>query len=134
MHKCKNCGQEKEITEFYIRKEDGRPTTYCKACNKARVKKWRKTEVGREKWYDYDRKRVASNKEWLKEQRSKGCERCGDTRFYVIDFHHKDPKQKTFTIGKTDRWTITQLKEEVAKCTRLCANCHRELHYLEHKT
>jgi predicted HNH restriction endonuclease len=130
--KCKCCEKTKPIEEFYWRdKKRGIPTTYCKACNKANIKKWRKTPEGKAKWYAYDEKRRNSNKEWLKEQRSKGCEKCGESRFYVIDFHHKDPSSKTFTIGQTDRWTITQLKKEIKKCIRLCANCHREVHYLE---
>ena len=129
---CSKCKKDKPISEFYLRdKEKGIPTSHCKQCNKERVKAWRKTPEGKAKWYSYDKKRTLSNKKWLEEQRSKGCEKCGDKRHYVIDFHHRNPEEKTFTIGSTNRWTLTQLKKEVAKCIRLCANCHRELHYYE---
>ena len=129
--KCTKCKQEKPTSEFYWRdKEKTKPTSYCKACNKQRVKDWRKTPEGKAKWYAYDKKRADENAKWLETQRSKGCEQCGDKRHYVIDFHHRNPEEKTITIGQTNRWTRTQLEKELKKCVRLCANCHREHHYL----
>lgn len=49
----------------------------------------------------------------------------------IYDFHHREPKLKSFTIsGKMSRsWEV--LKEELDKCTLLCANCHRTLHFNE---
>lgn len=129
---CKICNVEKSLSEFYIRdREKQTPTTYCKQCNKQKVKAWRKTEVGSKQWKAYDKKRTASNTQWLNSQRALGCEKCGDTRHYLIDFHHINPADKEFTIGATNRWTMTQLTEELTKCCRLCANCHREFHYKE---
>jgi hypothetical protein len=132
MTKCKFCGIEKPLTDFYLRnKTTQTPTTYCKDCNKQRVKTWRKTEVGSKQWKAYEKKRTTGNMQWLNSQRALGCEKCGDTRYYLIDFHHINPVDKEFTIGATNRWTITQLTKELAKCCRLCANCHREFHYKE---
>lgn len=58
------------------------------------------------------------------------CQKCGETRSYVIDFHHKDKNEKEITIGRMKRG-IDSLKREIDKCVCLCANCHREFHYLE---
>ena len=58
------------------------------------------------------------------------CENCGYNRCLdAIEFHHKDPTQKDFSIsskGHTRSWI--RVKEELDKCMILCANCHRELH------
>lgn len=60
-----------------------------------------------------------------------GCCWCGDTRHYVLVFHHRDPSEKSFTISTNLGKSLPVLMEEIAKCDVMCANCHRELHYLE---
>lgn len=132
MNKCTKCKQEKPLTEFYWRdKERKIPSTYCKACNKEHTKSWRKT-IGKDKWKAGVKRQRDKVKAWINEQKALGCERCGDSRFYVIDFHHIDPTTKKFTIGSGyANSNLKQTKEEVAKCKRLCANCHREVHFLQ---
>jgi hypothetical protein len=133
---CNKCKLEKPLSEFYYRDKSKQiPTTYCKECNKLRVKNWRKTKVGKEKWKQYTKDKIVRVRTWLNEQRALGCERCEEMRFYVIDFHHKDPAEKKFTLGSGyANSNFKATKEEVSKCIRLCANCHRELHYLENNS
>lgn len=46
---------------------------------------------------------------------------------YVMQFDHRDPSQKWFTISSSMRSrTIAQLRAEIAKCDVVCANCHAE--------
>lgn len=59
------------------------------------------------------------------------CAKCGETRFYVLDFHHKDASTKEFTIGKLKKGSQDLIQDEINKCITLCANCHREFHHLE---
>lgn len=58
------------------------------------------------------------------------CSRCGYCKcIQALDFHHKDPTQKDFSIahkGHTRSWE--RVKSELDKCILLCANCHREVH------
>lgn len=58
------------------------------------------------------------------------CENCGyNLCVDALEFHHKDPAQKDFSIsskGYTRSWD--RVKCELDKCMILCANCHRELH------
>jgi hypothetical protein len=58
------------------------------------------------------------------------CQVCGYSRcLEALEFHHLDPTRKDFGIshkGYTRSWE--KVKEEVDKCTLLCANCHREFH------
>src|SRR6266853_4808646 len=51
---------------------------------------------------------------------------CGETNPVVLDFHHRDPGAKMFTIGESAVYVpFAMLLKEVAKCDILCANCHR---------
>lgn len=64
----------------------------------------------------------------IKKQYGGKCEQCGySTYLGALDFHHKDPSQKDFTIGNRD-FRLEQCIEEAKKCVLLCSNCHRELH------
>lgn len=115
---CKKCGQELPITDFYFRdKAKGIRRSECKYCHCKRVKE------------DYYKKKDTLNE--IKKQYS--CAKCGDARIYVLDFHHIDSDDKNFTISHALRhgcnWDI--IEEEMSKCIPLCANCHREFHYLE---
>lgn len=55
------------------------------------------------------------------------CCRCGDTSFENLEFHHKNPNTKSFTIGRTN-YLLKNIKEELDKCEILCNHCH----YIEH--
>lgn len=131
-HKCTKCKIEKDPSNFYWRDKNKKIlTSYCKECNKSGTKRWRKEE-GKEKWLQSRNKKVEKVREWVNQEKAKGCERCGDPRFYVIDFHHISTETKKYTIGSQGHYSSWKsTKEEISKCIRLCANCHRELHYLE---
>ena len=64
------------------------------------------------------------------------CCICGFDQFVeALDFHHVNPKEKSFGIGAsncTTRALDVQL-QEVRKCVLVCANCHRGIHagYIE---
>lgn len=63
------------------------------------------------------------------------CIDCGYNRcINVLQFHHLNPKEKEFNIsrnGHSRSWD--RVKAEIEKCVLLCANCHAERHYNEHK-
>ena len=114
---CSKCGIEKPITEYH---KNGFSTNgeqkyrgYCKICaNK------RETE------------RYWEKRKFVDEQRTE-CAKCGETRTHVLDFHHRNPEEKEFTIGKLKRGAQDTIQKEINKCVCLCANCHRDFHYLE---
>ena len=58
------------------------------------------------------------------------CEKCGYNRCIdALEFHHNNSSKKDFSIsekGYTRSWD--KVKEELDKCSLLCANCHREIH------
>lgn len=49
-----------------------------------------------------------------------------------MEFHHRDPNEKEFSLSKSAFKSIKNLeraKKELDKCDLLCSNCHREEHY-----
>ena len=73
------------------------------------------------------RTRQNATRDWLRGLRLVPCLDCGG-RFpsYVMDFDHRDPRQKSFPIT-TARALLKardELEAEIAKCDIVCANCH----------
>ena len=86
----------------------------------------RKCETQRTREYRQARKRHAI--EYLGGK----CQLCGyDKCIGALEFHHKDPTQKEFQLSKYLKNRNEVLHKELDKCMLLCANCHREIHYLE---
>ena len=62
----------------------------------------------------------------------KCCSFCGYKEHpEILQFHHKDKKDKSFTIGNTKKNPTKAIKEEIEKCFLLCPNCHFLLHFKE---
>ena len=77
------------------------------------------------------KQKYQKNKDLIGEIKSnKGCAKCGDTRSYVLDFHHIDPSTKVEKVSKivSNHYSASnnEIKNEIDKCIVLCANCHRE--------
>lgn len=91
------------------------------------------------KWYAknkakhiaYVRNREKKIKLWLKEYKETlKCEICDENHPACLDFHHINPEEKDFAIGRImDYMSWRKLKAEIAKCRVLCSNCHRKEHY-----
>jgi len=120
MKVCKQCKEEKGFEFFYFRDERGAYRSICKNCTNINSVSYRKKN--RQKKRDF----VNSFKQ--------RCEKCGETRHYMLEFHHKDSSKKEFTIGDfmySKGSTREGILKEIEKCVVLCANHHREYHYLE---
>lgn len=76
---------------------------------------------------------VAKAKEYIRNVRqSSSCAKCGDDRWYVLDFHHLGGKDRN--ISTMSYCSIETIKKEIKKCEIVCSNCHREIHFLEKNT
>ncbi len=82
---------------------------------------------------------MAKNKRHKKEKKQKidehkkelECITCGENRPQCLDFHHEDEKTETIANVHNRGWSWKKILEEIQKCTVLCANCHRILHWEE---
>lgn len=82
----------------------------------------KKVSTGNRKNYYRDMRKIAIDYKGGK------CEKCGyDKSSWALDFHHKDPEQKSFSISKGKK-SFETLKPEIDKCELLCKNCHAEEH------
>lgn len=113
---CSKCNIEQPLSCYhkngFDRNGNQKYRSYCKTCA---------NQIETERYWQ--KRAIVDNLRTI-------CEKCGDTRPYIIDFHHKDKNEKEITIGQMKRG-IDSLKKEIDKCVCLCANCHREFHYLK---
>lgn len=105
--------------------------TNCRDCQK----KYRKEHYlnNRQKYIDKAKDYKKNFTEWfLDYKKNLSCEICGENRYWVLDFHHKDPKQKDIEISNLLKiCNKKKILDEIDKCMVLCSNCHRDLHHQE---
>ena len=115
---CTICHKELPITAFGLKNsKTGALRADCQECHSKQVN-------------DAYKKR----KQWVSTIKAQTkCAKCGEDRSYLLDFHHIDPSIKDNTIARLTSSSSTQdrILNEINKCVVLCANCHREFHYLE---
>jgi hypothetical protein len=125
---CPNCNETKPINEFY--KGAGK----CKICQHSYNKIH--NEKNKEKYKKYQRKssKVCYDRgqTFINKHRAIcGCMKCGEKRYWVIDYHHINPNTKDHPIPYYKSCTLETLKTELRKCIPLCRNCHTDFHYQE---
>lgn len=77
----------------------------------------------------YQKVRRAEQRRIIDEHKaSHPCIDCGESDPICLDFDHRDPSKKDFSIFRTTAvcGTVEALLKEIAKCDIRCANCHRK--------
>jgi predicted HNH restriction endonuclease len=107
-------------------------------------------DIARVKQPDYSRehyrknatkyiKRAAAQKRalrqaWVAYKAGKACKKCKVSHPAVIDFHHVIRKNKRSINSLLRNNNLpAAIREAESKCIPLCSNCHRILHWREHK-
>jgi len=68
-----------------------------------------------------------SRRELINRYKTSPCKDCGKQyNPWVMDFDHREPENKSFSISAGICNSLDRIKEEILKCDLLCANCHRE--------
>ena len=97
-----------------------------------------------QRWYLRNRKeQIAKNtkrkdrvrKLWAKYKAKQKCSHCGIQHPAVIDFHHviKEGKKSVNELIAQRNSLRAAIREAEEKCIPLCSNCHRILHWEEHR-
>ena len=75
--------------------------------------------------------RSSAIKEWFYDYKKiLSCEKCGEDRHYVLEFHHtKGDKEKEISKMVHTAYSKKTILNELKKCSVLCANCHKALHH-----
>ena len=143
MKKCSRCGQLKPESEFHknVASKDGLKSD-CKECRKkishdAYLQNKEKYLAGNKAWKqmnpDYKKReyehRKVRNRHFVDSLKTP-CIKCGESRSYVIEFHHIDPLTKSFTLCQINSHGLKEFEEEAEKCVCLCSNCHKEFHWM----
>lgn len=104
----RRCSRHGE-TDFFV---DSHGAHRCLRCRRERV-------------LEHRRRR----KETLVREAGGCCRLCGyDRCMRALQFHHLDPRQKTFGLGQRGiARSLERARDEAAKCVLLCANCHAEV-------
>lgn len=109
---CSVCKCELPVSEFYIYRKTGKVLSRCKRCDSHLS--YLKGRKFKKKCVDY---------------KGGKCEKCGYAKsLAAFDFHHSDPSEKSFEIGRWRGSNFEKIRDELDKCELLCANCHREKH------
>lgn len=133
MKYCPKCKTKKELDQFSKSKfnTDGY-CGYCKVCVRKTTNEHYKNN--KERYLTNHKKYKKKRYEWLEELKcSIGCIKCKENKWWLIDFHHLDPKIKESDISIMLRKGHNRelIENEIKKCITLCSNCHRDFHYQE---
>lgn len=131
---CKTCSNKMHRDYYYAKREER--LNYAE--------EYRRTHPDYRQWYKH--KYYSDNREQLivystqdcRERSAKThafidslktpCVKCGESRLWVIQFHHINPDDKCFNLSNA-RYGKDKLISERTKCVCLCSNCHDEFHH-----
>ena len=131
---CSKCKRELPITMFRWRNKSlGKLHSQCKDCESQSEKlRYIQSKERQQIILNNTLSYKERNQQIVENLKQCGCQKCGEKRSYLMEFHHIDPSNKSNTIAHMIKSSSQEhLEEELKKCIVLCANCHREFHYFE---
>ena len=130
---CPKCEIELPLNdEHFASRYDRKEKMFQHICRKCQSE-YRKIhyEKNKQKYIDKAKVFTQSMVEWFIEyKKTLKCVECGEDRYWVLDFHHRDPKEKDIEVSTLiRRGSKSKILNEIEKCDVLCSNCHRDLHF-----
>lgn len=131
---CTKCKRELSLDNFrWKNKSLGKKHSQCKDCQKKQEKQhYQECLQRKQSVLDTAIAQKIRNTLIVNEFKKCGCQKCGEVKEYLLDCHHIKTEEKINNICNMIKSASEKtLKLELEKCIVLCANCHREFHYLE---
>ena len=128
MKQCSNCRRILPL-EYFSPKSTLHRKTYCKECQRAYCREHYRRNVAA-----HIQRRMIKSKRYRDRNRrlvveyllGHPCVDCGESDILVLDFDHRDGREKQFDISvfvsRGQSWR--RIEAEIAKCDVRCANCH----------
>ncbi len=100
----------------------------CKSCQRrygrAHYQVYRAKYIQKARVRNAEQSRL--NAEYLIEYlRENSCVDCGERDIVVLEFDHLRDKVMDVSALSREGYSLVKLKQEIAKCDVVCANCHR---------
>ena len=132
LRRCARCQQHLPLDSFGVKiRKTGQLQSYCKDCTKSNSKAH--YDANKKRYAERNRKGLQAVGEFLRETKeSTPCTDCGGNYpYYVMHFDHLPQYTKSSGIsrmrsGASSASDIAKIKDEIAKCEVVCANCHAE--------
>lgn len=128
-YRCVRCKQDLQLERFNKRKS-GSPYSHCITCQREYSREHYRKNKKKHNKKRVKRKRNERNmmRDMINEIKDVPCMDCGEKHpSWAMDFDHRDPKLKKFTIGNAITLAVSRvaLIDEMEKCDIVCALCHR---------
>jgi len=127
---CSRCGPPAQpIENFAVRNQiRGTRQALCRSCHSKygniQYQKYRSTYIQKARVRNAIQSKVKA--EFLVEYLKKHpCLDCGERDIVVLEFDHQQDKVLDVSALSREGYSLSKLKQEIAKCDVVCANCHR---------
>ena len=115
---CPTCQEEKDIKDFYQKKDRKKGASSCKIC-----------------FNKYCTERSIQKKIDAIIYKGSKCNDCDISYpkypYVIFDFHHTNPTNKDFDWSKMRLISKERMLSELDKCDLFCSSCHRIRHHKE---
>ena len=130
LFRCSACGALLPSSDFSFSDEARQVlNSYCRKCHaEYRHAHYlaNKPDYIRRAIAQVSARRVENRREILRYLASHPCLDCGIDNVIVLEFDHRDPRNKLGNVGTmtlSKRWA--RVRAEISKCDVRCVNCHR---------
>jgi hypothetical protein len=120
--RCGRCAMTLPISAYHWSR--GRRQHWCKSCRRIYMKERgdlhrRQTRAAR------DKRRAIARRCLLRLLATGRCKDCGLADPVVLEFDHVGAKRGAISNLVKEGYRLSRIKEELASCELVCANCHR---------
>ena len=131
MKKCNKCQELKGEREFSKKASATNGLQcYCKICaSKVVCGHYANNPVYKQKIKDNFKARKQVNRiKMYKYMLQHPCIDCGESNPIVLDFDHRNLKEKKYLVSTLARMSVAweTVEDEIKKCDMRCSNCHRK--------